>query len=258
MLHGLIVLSIHRNGRLLFLIMAKESQTKILQKSVNLIVCFGFRVTPFRPFSVTSKLSGVESLHSVTTHGFRGEALAALAHCASIEIVSRTSLLHPAQMKVLYRGHLQALGECRQRHEKIGTTVKVSDLFWCYPVRRMSTKSSSEMTKEAKRAFERVALVHYQISFSLFDASTATMLFDLPSQQTLLGRFSQLFGNNLAVSLRKVLSEDSSKNYRFEIYLPQPNAKRIPTKELQFCCIYLFICLLSIYYLLIYSYCANF
>lgn len=96
----------------------------------------------------TSKLSSFEDLNSVTTFGFRGEALASLcALSGSVAITTATASTAPVGTVL----ELDRLGRVTNRSGKVarqkGTTVTVSGIFKPLPVRR------KEFERNAKREF---------------------------------------------------------------------------------------------------------
>ncbi|KAI0338661.1 DNA mismatch repair protein MutL [Trametopsis cervina] len=96
----------------------------------------------------TSKLQSYEDLESVSTFGFRGEALSSLcALCSSVTITTATE--QDAPMGTILK--LDSLGRITSRSGKAarqrGTTVAISDLFKPLPVRR------KEFERNAKREY---------------------------------------------------------------------------------------------------------
>ncbi|KAI0092222.1 hypothetical protein BDY19DRAFT_884632 [Irpex rosettiformis] len=96
----------------------------------------------------TSKLDSFEALESVSSFGFRGEALSSLcALCSSVTITTATD--EDAPMGTVLE--LDRLGKVKSRSGKVarqrGTTVTISELFKPLPVRR------KELERNAKREY---------------------------------------------------------------------------------------------------------
>ena len=80
----------------------------------------------------TSKIRSAEDLNTVTSMGFRGEALASIAAIANVEVVSK-----PESQNIGYKVVVEA-GEILEKQEvgcKNGTTMIVKNLFFNTPVR---------------------------------------------------------------------------------------------------------------------------
>ncbi|MCG8452554.1 MAG: DNA mismatch repair endonuclease MutL, partial [Spirochaetales bacterium] len=111
----------------------------------------------------TSKISSVEDLESARTLGFRGEALASIAACARLEILTsqgreglRLSIQGGKSLGI--EGHPAAPG----------TSVSMKDLFYNMPARRRFLKSAQAETRLCTRIFMEKAAAHPEVSFRLF------------------------------------------------------------------------------------------
>lgn len=93
----------------------------------------------------TSKLSTVKDFDSLSSFGFRGEALASMSLVARLEIVSRTDSTPTAFAQTYLNGAPK--GPPKPQARKKGTTVIVSDLFYNLPHRQKLTRQSEEYNK---------------------------------------------------------------------------------------------------------------
>ena len=110
----------------------------------------------------TSKIRTEEDLVSIHTLGFRGEALASIASVARVELLTRTESDDCASLYRIEGGEEQPI---EPGARGVGTTIRVSDLFFNTPARmKFLKKDSSEGTFVAD-IVGHVALSHPEISF---------------------------------------------------------------------------------------------
>lgn len=138
----------------------------------------------------TSKIRKAEDLFSILTMGFRGEALASIAAVAQMEMKTR-----PADQEL---GTLLLVeGSEVKRQEpaacETGTSIAVRNLFYNIPARRNFLKSNPVELRHIVEEFQRLALAHPEIAFSLIQ--TDELLYDLPAGK-LSQRIVNLFGKH--------------------------------------------------------------
>ena len=113
----------------------------------------------------TSKIKSAEDLFNLQTKGFRGEALASIAAIAHVELKTK-------QEDQELGTHIKIEGSEIISQELVttpkGTSIAVRNLFYNIPARRNFLKSNAVETRHIIDEFQRVALVHPDISFSLF------------------------------------------------------------------------------------------
>ena len=110
----------------------------------------------------TSKIRSLDDLEQVTTMGFRGEALAAIASVSELALVSRTPDAQHAQRLDARSGELAPAARAQ------GTTVEVRELFFSTPARRKFLKSDSTELAHCVEAVRRHALVRPQVGFAVW------------------------------------------------------------------------------------------
>ena len=111
----------------------------------------------------TSKLIG-DDLLSITTLGFRGEALPAIAAVAEVEIVSRPP---DAQAAAYVRLDGGAVVERGERGAPAGTSVSVSRLFARQPARRKFLRSPSTEANHIASVVSHYALAYPTVRVAL-------------------------------------------------------------------------------------------
>ena len=112
----------------------------------------------------TSKIASLADLESVTSMGFRGEALASIAAVARVGITTR-------RQEAPHGSALQAEGgaiaEVEPAARAPGTTVTVTDLYFNTPARRKFLKSEPTEFGHCEEVLRRIALARPEIAFSL-------------------------------------------------------------------------------------------
>ncbi len=137
----------------------------------------------------TSKISKAEDLFSLSTKGFRGEALASIAAVAQVEIKTKTG-----QSELGTRLRIEGSRVLEQAYcdTARGVNLEVKNLFFNIPARRNFLKSDTVELRHIIDEFERVAIPHPDVHFSLHHNKHE--LFDLPAA-TLRKRIVNIFGN---------------------------------------------------------------
>ena len=112
----------------------------------------------------TSKISNEHDLLHATTLGFRGEALASIAACARLEVVTRTRTATKAARLV---------ADSRERRISAaaaapGTRVQVTRLFADMPGRRRFLRRPGTETTLCRRMMLEKALAHPRVTLRLF------------------------------------------------------------------------------------------
>jgi DNA mismatch repair protein MutL len=118
----------------------------------------------------TSKIREEADLYRVRSLGFRGEALASVAACSRLEIVSRQREGGRAAEATAHRLRVEGgkrLG-LEQWRGNPGTVVTVSELFYNLPVRRKFLKSTGGETGMCRQTFLEKAVAHPDVSFRFF------------------------------------------------------------------------------------------
>lgn len=110
----------------------------------------------------TSKIKSVEDLISVTSLGFRGEALSSISAVGKVEFLTKTKTDFIGTRYVVEGGR-----ECVFEDAGIpdGTTIIIRDLFFNVPARKKFLKSPSSEGNNITELIEHMILSHPNISF---------------------------------------------------------------------------------------------
>ena len=124
----------------------------------------------------TSKIRQAEDLFSLHTKGFRGEALASIAAIAHVEMKTK-------QAQEELGNHIIIEGSKFISQEPTvapkGTSFAVKNLFFNIPARRNFLKSETIELRHIIDEFQRVALAHPSINFTMYHNGSET--FNLPN-----------------------------------------------------------------------------
>lgn len=151
----------------------------------------------------TSKIRQATDLFALRTMGFRGEALASIAAVAEVELKTRQQGDELGTRLIISGSHV----ECQEAVScPLGSNFSVKNLFFNVPARRKFLKANSTELSNVLAEFERIALVHADVSFYLY--SNDSELFNLPAT-TLRQRVLNVFGKKLNTQLLPVEVETS-------------------------------------------------
>lgn len=167
----------------------------------------------------TSKINSAEDLFSLRTKGFRGEALASIAAIAHVELKTRQADDEVGTCIKIEGSEVTSQDACVSPQ---GTSICVKNLFYNIPARRNFLKSDSVETRHIIDEFQRVALAHPGIQFSLFH--NGSELFQLPGTNY-RQRIVNIFGGKTNEKLVPV--EEDTEIVKIHGYVGKPQyAKR--------------------------------
>ena len=138
----------------------------------------------------TSKIASLDDLESVSTLGFRGEGLASVASVSRLTLTSRPHDAEHAHQIIAIDGTLHPVEPAAH---PAGTSVEVVDLYFNTPARRKFLKSDNTEYAHCAATFERIALAHPQVEFTL--RHNGKVVWRLP-QQTVAERVGALLGKD--------------------------------------------------------------
>ena len=141
----------------------------------------------------TSKIQTIEDLASVSTMGFRGEALSSIAAVARLKIVTRKKDDLSGTKVVVQGSELKGISDAGNA---AGTAVYVEDLFYNTPARRKYLKSERTELVHIIDVVERYALGNTDVSFSL--VIDDKVILRAPQSRDLFDRIIHVFGSHIA------------------------------------------------------------
>jgi DNA mismatch repair protein MutL len=138
----------------------------------------------------TSKIRKADDLFAIRTMGFRGEAMASIAAIAQVELKTRRHEDELGTCIFIEGSEVLSQEACSAN---AGTSVCVKNLFYNTPARRNFLKSNPVEMRHVIDEFQRVALSHPQVFFTLHHDGQE--VYHLPAA-TLKQRIIHLFGSN--------------------------------------------------------------
>ena len=122
----------------------------------------------------TSKLP-IDSLDSISTLGFRGEALPSIGAVSRLRIKTRLKNMDTGWSINVTGGDIEA---ATPTSLKMGTQVEIRDLFYATPARLKFLKTDRTETGRTIEVIRRIAMVNPNISFTLNDGTRTNIRFN--------------------------------------------------------------------------------
>lgn len=167
----------------------------------------------------TSKIRSVEDLLSVSSLGFRGEALSSISAVAQVELITKTVPSLTGTRYVIEGSREVSLEEIGAPD---GTTFIVRNLFYNTPARRKFLKTPQTEGGYIHTLVERLALSHPEISFKLI-INNQTKLHTSGNSNP-KDAIYQIYGREITASLLEINGE----NELFSVngYIGKPEVSR--------------------------------
>ncbi len=147
----------------------------------------------------TSKINSIEDLNSLSTLGFRGEALPSIAAVSEIKAVSKE--------RDALEGHkISIYGGSEPKVEEVGapegTTIEVNELFYNTPARRRYLKKTSTEIRHIIEVVTRYSLAYPNVEFKLEIDGNESMF--VPRTNSTLENIKYVYGKEIARQMVKV------------------------------------------------------
>ncbi len=144
----------------------------------------------------TSKIRSAEDLNTITTLGFRGEALPSIAAVSHLELITRPHDQLAGYRIVVEGGQIVAEGEhgCPP-----GTRVTVRNLFYNVPARLKYLKTSATEMAQIGDVLTRLALANPEVAFRFH--SGHAQVFATSGSGDLMAAVTALLGREIAKEL---------------------------------------------------------
>lgn len=167
----------------------------------------------------TSKIRTVEDLNSISSMGFRGEALSSIAAVSQVEVITK-------KKEALTGISYSIEGAIEQSFEEVGapdgTTFLVKNLFFNTPVRRKFLKTPQTEAGYVAELLERLALARSDISFKFI--SNGQVKFHTSGNADLKEVIYRIYGREVANHLIPI--EIKEKRLYMKGFLGKPELNR--------------------------------
>ena len=175
----------------------------------------------------TSKLVRSEDLFSISTLGFRGEALASIGSVSHMTVTSRVKKeKEGARLKVEggKNGRLSKVGTT------VGTTIRVEDLFYNIPARLKFLKTDVTERRAIDQLVTRYALAYPDKRFKLSEGKNVTLQTSGDGDRRAI--LAALYGVDVAKQMLEVLAEEDG--FRLTGFVSPTSLTRSNRREITF------------------------
>lgn len=153
----------------------------------------------------TSKISRIEDLDTLTTFGFRGEALSSISSISKISLITRSEDNSDHGVLIdLEDG--QIINEQNVSCPK-GTDISVKDLFYNVPARLKFLKQNDTEWRQIVNLFCALTLSYKEIHFKLFHDDK--LVYNCPPTGDLKNKLVQLWDHNLAQNMIELSASEN-------------------------------------------------
>lgn len=150
----------------------------------------------------TSKIQSIDELESITTFGFRGEALASVAAIARVTLITKEEGTHEGIKLTVTNS---AITSEQSIAAPTGTDISVADLFYNVPARKKFLKKRETEWRHIHQLFQAFCLDYPHIHFKLF--SDDKLIHNCPPTQHLANRLMQALELDATVQTIQIQGE---------------------------------------------------
>jgi DNA mismatch repair protein MutL len=172
----------------------------------------------------TSKISKAEDLHSITSLGFRGEAIPSIAAVSRFTLSSRERGTLSGTQIEMAGGKILSVADVGAAE---GTVIEMRNLFFNLPARRKFLRSIPTETAHIEHIVTLCALAHPNVAFTL--VVDGREVFNLAPTNGLSGRLRELYGAQLVEELLAV--ELAAGDVRVTGFIGKPGVSRADRRQ---------------------------
>jgi len=165
----------------------------------------------------SSKIRSIEDLETLSTLGFRGEALASISTVSKIDIISRIEEEKFGTQLILEGGKIV---NQREISAPVGTNIRVSNLFYNTPARQKFLKTDSTELGHITDIIQRYALANPHLHF-IYTHNELTMI-NCPLQNDLKTTIFHIYGKKIAHMCESINYEEKGYTFKLSGFLGHP------------------------------------
>lgn len=151
----------------------------------------------------TSKIRSVEDLLTVSSLGFRGEALSSIAAVSQVELITKTAQ-GISGVRYVIEGSKEKTSE--EIGAPDGTTFLVRNLFYNTPARRKFLKTPQTEAGYIGDLMERLAMSHPEVSFKFINNNQVKL--HTSGNSNLKEIIYHIYGRDIAANLLEIQGEN--------------------------------------------------
>ncbi|KAL6862677.1 DNA mismatch repair protein Mlh1 [Amphichorda felina] len=200
-------------------ILVKEGGLKLLQITDNGCGIQKDDLSLLCERHTTSKITTFEDLTSISTYGFRGEALASISHIAHLTVTTKTKESSLAWRAHYLDGRLAPPKPGQPAEPKgvagrPGTQITVEDLFYNVPTRRRAFRSPADEFNKIIDMVGRYAIHCKGVGFTCKKAGESSNSLSVQAHATVNDRIRQIHGSSVANELISFETSDDRWGFK--------------------------------------------
>ncbi len=171
----------------------------------------------------TSKISSLSDLDSLSTLGFRGEALPSIAAAGDVEMLTRVA---EEQAATLLKFESGVLIEKSAGFRTPGTTLTLRNLFRRMPARLKFLKTEGTEAGKIAEVVSQYALAYPEVAFTIQNEGKTTLR--TPGKGRLMEAMIEVFGLETADKMLEITADgwDSGKRIKVSGFAGRPEVGR--------------------------------
>ncbi len=162
----------------------------------------------------TSKISSFNELETISSFGFRGEALASVAAIARITLITKEAKSNEGIKVIVAENSIKkktTIG-CAA-----GTDIAITDLFYNVPARKKFLKKEQTEWRHIQQLFQAFCLNYPTIHFKLFSAGKCIL--NCPTTKDLLSRGAQLWDQKTTQHLVTIENQQQQSSLKISGFI---------------------------------------